>query len=286
MKIIYIGGYGRSGSTLLDIILGQSVNVKSCGEVVFLFDEIAQNGVCSCGELIKYCPYWGPKIQKALNLYPLDDIRTSYRGLDQRALNGKTKRSYYQTQIYTKVQNILFDCPELYYVDSSKTASNASNRPFNYLEIIKSTIFFIHLKRSLIDVIISLYRGSNRSLQGKQVLSLSVMSFFNGKPHNFGFVNSSSKVLRVARGVAGYIFAHISAYWFSHTNGSIKSVSVNYEDLVRAPVETLEKIENKLGISFLGSKVASGNKEGFAVGHVVAGNRLSSSSKKLYINYE
>ena len=38
-QIIYIMGYGRSGSTLLDIILGNHPEIQSLGEVALFYNK-------------------------------------------------------------------------------------------------------------------------------------------------------------------------------------------------------------------------------------------------------
>lgn len=39
MEVIYIGGYGRSGSTLLDILLSNSPSVRGLGEASNLISK-------------------------------------------------------------------------------------------------------------------------------------------------------------------------------------------------------------------------------------------------------
>jgi hypothetical protein len=64
--LIFIAGFGRSGSTLLDKILGCSDEVMSLGEIV-LFDiyrsetpypKVAEDFLCSCGEKFNRCSFW------------------------------------------------------------------------------------------------------------------------------------------------------------------------------------------------------------------------------------
>jgi hypothetical protein len=59
VKVIYIMGYGHSGSTLLDILLGSHDHIISVGEMVH-YDPISSGGhdLCSCGEKHSQCPYW------------------------------------------------------------------------------------------------------------------------------------------------------------------------------------------------------------------------------------
>ena len=59
IRVVYLMGYGRSGSTVLDAILGSHPSVVSLGELgpatrlAFLDDEY-----CSCGERASRCGFW------------------------------------------------------------------------------------------------------------------------------------------------------------------------------------------------------------------------------------
>ena len=59
VNVLYIGGLGRSGSTLVDRVLGQTPGVCSVGELVFLWDRaLSANELCGCGERFSECPFW------------------------------------------------------------------------------------------------------------------------------------------------------------------------------------------------------------------------------------
>jgi len=48
--VLFIGGLGRSGSTLLDRMLGRLDDVWSVGELVHLWERgLSQNNRCGCG---------------------------------------------------------------------------------------------------------------------------------------------------------------------------------------------------------------------------------------------
>jgi hypothetical protein len=55
-KIVYIAGWGRSGSTLLDQILGQIDGWFSCGELNLIWWDIG----CGCGTRVFECDFWRP----------------------------------------------------------------------------------------------------------------------------------------------------------------------------------------------------------------------------------
>ena len=57
--VLYIGGWGRSGSTLLDRMLGQLPGLASLGEVRELWQRgVMENRPCGCGEPFHDCPFW------------------------------------------------------------------------------------------------------------------------------------------------------------------------------------------------------------------------------------
>lgn len=59
ITVIAVLGYGRSGSTLLDAVLGQHPDLVGAGELVQLHREGWQlNNYCSCGARGRDCPFW------------------------------------------------------------------------------------------------------------------------------------------------------------------------------------------------------------------------------------
>ena len=57
-KIIYIAGYGRSGSSILALILGQHKNIISLGEIGVIFSALKHKRICTCGQKLNNCTYW------------------------------------------------------------------------------------------------------------------------------------------------------------------------------------------------------------------------------------
>jgi hypothetical protein len=59
VDVIYIGGSGRSGSTLLDRVLGQVPGVISAGEIRDIWRAgVGENRLCGCGVPFADCPFW------------------------------------------------------------------------------------------------------------------------------------------------------------------------------------------------------------------------------------
>jgi hypothetical protein len=63
---MFVGGYGRSGSTILDILLDRVPGIVAVGEFRHLFGRaLGDNELCSCGEPFNDCEYWGKVLARA-----------------------------------------------------------------------------------------------------------------------------------------------------------------------------------------------------------------------------
>jgi len=59
LRILYIGGQGRSGTTLIERALGELPGVVSVGETVHLWDRgLRDNQLCGCGASFRECSFW------------------------------------------------------------------------------------------------------------------------------------------------------------------------------------------------------------------------------------
>lgn len=64
-EVVYVGSWGRSGSTLLDLILGQIPGFRSVGELRYLWDRgLGERQRCGCGVPVPECPFWGAVLEE------------------------------------------------------------------------------------------------------------------------------------------------------------------------------------------------------------------------------
>ena len=59
-RVVYICGWGRSGTTLIDRMLGEVPGFASVGELRSLWDFDPAVQRCGCGRPVASCPLWGP----------------------------------------------------------------------------------------------------------------------------------------------------------------------------------------------------------------------------------
>ncbi|MBW3554784.1 MAG: sulfotransferase [Gemmatimonadetes bacterium] len=99
--VLFIGGAGRSGSTLLESMLGQVPGVVAAGELTHLWDRgMTQDQLCGCGRPFSACPFWRDVLRVASGADPLPSpaalLRLKRRALSVAAwpVRGGARRRY------------------------------------------------------------------------------------------------------------------------------------------------------------------------------------------------
>jgi len=87
VKVVFIGGYGRSGSTLLDRMLGQVEGFVSVGELRHIWDRsFGENQLCGCGEPFRECAFWKAVVEEAFGGFEhvnLSEIKVLKHSVDR-----------------------------------------------------------------------------------------------------------------------------------------------------------------------------------------------------------
>lgn len=66
VRVLYIAGSGRSGSTVLDKVLGELEGFFAAGEVSYVWERgLIENWLCGCGVRFLDCPLWTTVLQGA-----------------------------------------------------------------------------------------------------------------------------------------------------------------------------------------------------------------------------
>lgn len=67
IRVVYIAGHGRSGSTLLERILAQLDMFVSVGELRHMWQRsVVENQLCGCNRPFADCPFWQPIMKEVL----------------------------------------------------------------------------------------------------------------------------------------------------------------------------------------------------------------------------
>ena len=257
---MYIAGYGRSGSTVLDIILGNHPDIVSAGELTYLIDDWHTPGRwCACGDSYVDCEFW-EELPEAVSLS--EEAAQVARRIERRratvpvlldAIPDGVKDTYRRVQ--RGVFSYLTDTAGAsIVVDSSKSAGDAALRFYALSEIAGLDVYVLHLVRDGRATMASYVRkGSNWALEG----------------------HADSPVFPGMRATAGWTLANGWVLGLSHRYvRPERYMRVQFEEVTARPGRTLEAIGAFVGtdVSVLVDRVARG--DGFEVGHNVGGNRI------------
>lgn len=124
VKVLYIAGAGRSGSTIIERILDQIHGITSVGEICFIWDRgLLENNFCSCTKPFNQCEHWEAVLQEAFgnkeNIDPKQlqayyDVGARYHQLPRMMLPGakegvrKKNKAYLDVlgKLYTSLQEV------------------------------------------------------------------------------------------------------------------------------------------------------------------------------------
>ena len=87
IKVLFIGGWGRSGTTLLANILGEVDGFFHVGEVRTLWDSILEDTKCGCGQLVSQCDTW----RQILHDMGDDDVESAQKNIEMRESVDRTR---------------------------------------------------------------------------------------------------------------------------------------------------------------------------------------------------
>lgn len=258
-KVLYIAGYGRSGSTVLDIVLGNHPEVVSVGEVRHLFDDWNNpDRCCACGQRYPECTFWQ---ELAGKVEFSEELRRAVQEVERRSwgasiagrISAEAKEQYraYHQRLFTYIRQ---RSGKPIVVDSSKSAREVAGRFQALSEIAGQDVYVLHLVRNGAATAASFQkRGGNWVREGHR----------------------RERPFPVMRAVIGWTLANA---WISFLGRRQLSperyLRLHFEDLVNDPVRSAWRIGEFIGISMAPLIRHLERDEAFDVGHNVGGNRV------------
>ena len=269
--IVYIAGYGRSGSTLLARILDSHDNIFTAGELINFLDLVdCEDSICSCGQKIQQCSFWSAVIQKFKkdfsNISELADIQKKIESISHafgHILNRDTgKRIRYRDTTRNLMGNIFQNLPDSvhYIIDSSKSTWSRSLRPIVLSAIGAQRVKVIHIVRDGRGCMWSMMKGTDTGLlKGTQLNRHSAFPVFRTAVH--------------------WPFANLAAHFFQAMHSSEDYCRIKYEDLVDNPTKTCAILGEFLGVNLDQQKEILITGGEIDTGHLIAGNRMRSFTR-------
>ncbi len=160
MKIIAISGSGRSGSTLLSLLLSQDARVFNLGQLRHLWRSYEQQEPCSCGESLPTCPVYGDIVANGNSMHALGKafFKDASGMPDWRDQNACTRlagqHADYLAGIAAVLQSVTKKTQVTHFVDSSKAPEIAL--AFSLLPDVE--LYLLNLVRDPRAVVCSWYK--------------------------------------------------------------------------------------------------------------------------------
>lgn len=91
LKVLYIAGAHRSGTTLLSDILGSYDGVTGAGELHELWAGLLSGRPCGCGQSLTACPLWGTVVERLRR----PEVAPDWTPADAVAWRNRTARAWH-----------------------------------------------------------------------------------------------------------------------------------------------------------------------------------------------
>jgi Sulfotransferase family len=272
IKVLYISGWGRSGSTILARILGQIDGFFHGGELRTIWvDGLKPNGTCGCGVLVRDCPVWNAVCDRAFD--GMDKIDPKAITRLQRSTEPRTQEVLLnkflpnsQSKLKSRLEDYRVILDKLYRaiheVTGSRVIVDDSNHPgYAYTLSMMSNIdlYIIHLIR---DPRATAYSWSQRQKKGLGTYSI--------RDNALGWTMRNIVTESLAGTVSG------------------KYLRIFYEDFAAQPKSTIERILHKIDEQPSQLPFISENEVKLGISHSVFGNpnRTDSGAIKIKLDDE
>jgi hypothetical protein len=271
-RVLYIGGWGRSGSTLLDRLLGQVSGCFSVGEMRDIWLRgVLENRLCGCGQSFMVCPFWAEVGERAFGGWNGRHARTMH------SLRMRYDRPWTVPVLMTPVR---WSGGLQRYVDATAALYRAISDTSRAEVIVDSTkipsyayllrriegldLRFVHLVRDSRGVVYS-WQKSVRRPDGTQKQDLMLRYGAASASGRYVLYNATAGLMR--RSAAPYTF-------------------VRYEDLVADPAALLERVVGFAGLQSGGFDFLDDGTAELRPNHTVDGNPMRFAEGPLRIRVD
>lgn len=282
INLIYIASIGRSGTTLLDSMLGAHSHIATVGEFEIWPHEIRQGGVrpCSCGEHVHDCPFW---TAVRARIDPMTQPEPRLDAFREKHNAGKTLRPerladfrpeplaadvaplvrQYAENNYTLYQAIL-DVTEEQTGTRPSWIADSSKDVYRMLWLMRSGLFNIKVLHMVKDPHGFVYSVTKQWLDSADPLRHQKRLYYSAR-QSLAWVVRNRLFSRVAR-------HHLSPKDY---------LLIRYEDLASAPHATFQTVCDRIGIPYEEAAV-----DNFREGsqHTIAGNPMRYETRGIQLD--
>jgi Sulfotransferase family len=288
IKVLYIIGWGRSGSTILDNLLGELDGFFSVGELHYLWERgLLERRHCGCGRTLWDCEVWSSILSDGLAAPSGDRDRLDDRGGEKDEVQARQILGWQREAVrvrhtwrllrqppggatgdhaldsYTRVSQHLYRA--IARVTGARVIIDSSKRPSDaaLLRLLAGVVpYYVHLVR---DPRAVAYSWKRRKVQ-----------LDRGRPGELSRHSTSGSTL-------SWVGWNLAAEALRKRHPSERSMLVRYEDFVRRPRETLASIASLVEEAPIELPIEGERTARLARNHTVSGNpsRFSTGTVEL-----
>ena len=283
INLVYIASIGRSGSTLLESMLGAHSRIQTMGELHIWPHEIEGGGIrpCSCGEYVDDCVFWSEMRRR---VDPMTQEGPGVSFFREKHDGGRTLRysrlDAYEPEkkISAKEQNEI----EAYGRNNLEIFSNflslmkeqlgeepgwivdASKDPYRLLWLVRSGLFNIKVIHMVKNPNAFIYSVTKSLILEKKGFNLHKRLYYTARQS-------------VAWIIQNMLFSRIATNWLDEKDYLL----INYETFASQPKETFQAVCDKIGCAFEEQAV-----ENFRQGsvHTIAGNPMRYETRGIVLD--
>jgi Sulfotransferase family len=261
--VVYIAGSGRSGSTLLDTVLGSIDGWFSVGELRFLWERsLVEDRVCGCGRPFSACPVWTKIMAAAFGRPPsvdpgevmaLRDAAMPLRATPLALVPGGRRLLRRRYAAYLDVLARLYRA--VAEVTGARVVVDSSKYPsYGYL---------LGLVPGLDVRVVHLVRDARAVAHSWTRVKLETRAAGDVRP---------MAQVRPARAALDWTAWALLAETFGRAGGRGQSLTIRYEDLVAAPRPVLERVLSHATRAADPLPLVGGSRVALVPNHTVGGN--------------
>lgn len=259
----YIMGRGHSGSTILDVLLGNNSEIESVGEILSGVGRFDPNKKCSCGATVSDCSFWRAVRSQVeaedfvwQEATDISEIGAGglWRVARARRTDPAVLRRVRVTRALMKAITTVAGKPHL--LDSSKTPA-------------RGLMLLRHVPEARV---IHLVRDP------RQILQSYLWRLRNGRhlySRHLGLIGHSAPLF-LAWMAASWTLVNLICEMMTRAFPG-RVMRVRFEDLCAQPVRELDRIGRAFGLDMTDLAGKALGREPLAVGHNLDGNRMRHS---------
>ena len=267
LRVLYIAGCGRSGTTILDTLLGNHPGIESVGEASHIAGSawLRDDTYCACGKIGRDCEFWREVYRRwGRRVGPVDLAAyvEQARAIESRLRLSVTRRQLAAGESehleYVRLTvGLLAAIRDVSGCEIVVDSSKAASRPLALSMVEGVDLRLVHMVRDCRGV---LWSGKKRFRRDARA---GISKDDGGKS-----ILRTMKIWAVANLVTEMLRRQLPRD---------KSIRLRYEDLMAQPQIELKRIGDLVGLGMESPAAALAAGQPMTIGHTIAGNRVRMS---------